>query len=245
MKKLAHVWVLFLAVVISAILSWGGSIELTTSADTGARDITPTPDPPQGSNDKIYVTVDNAVSIIYSRKAWLRFDMSTVAGTITSATLTLTQTGTYPTFHLTTDAYRINVFGLNDGDSGDGNDDGENWDEATVVWASGPASVISHALNFEASRSTSLGQLLQPGMPSIPNGTDVDGSEWTLTGQALVDFLNANTDGKVTLMLSWEHPGFNNLHHVGFDSKDTADAPPTPPKLSLVTRTGGTVIRIR
>ena len=113
-------------------------------------------------------------------KTYIRFDMSSVSDPtqITAATFSVSSYlgGNW-------NAWTFNVYGLNNGDAG------ENWGETAITWNDAPANDSSSA-GF-ASNATLLGTF-----------TGTGNSYVNFSSAGLVNFLKADTDGKVTLMIS-------------------------------------------
>ena len=133
-------------------------------------------------------------------KGYVRFDLSRI-GYIELASLTCTTIdGQF--------APGTTLWGLIDGDAG------EFWPELTTGWNNAPANDTSDATNF-LPNATFLGV--------FENIDNVAGGTGEFSGDALKDFLNADTDGLATLMFASPN-GFTYLA-----SKDNTNgfAPPT------------------
>lgn len=128
-------------------------------------------------------------NLTYCRKWVVRFDLGSIpAGeSITSATMTVTNNTAW-----STDATSVaGVFGLND------SVDADNWDEAAVNWNNAPGNDTTGQGFLNA---TSLGTF---------NATDGNGgAQSSFSSQELVDFLNADTDGLVTLLVRENEGGY-------------------------------------
>ncbi|MCD4825718.1 MAG: DNRLRE domain-containing protein, partial [Phycisphaerae bacterium] len=131
-----------------------------------------------GSNG--YLTVKQAGSANYHRSAYLRFDISKLNFTGTSATLTLKR------YSGTITPTTVRVYALNDGSSyGSGQLD-ESWAEGSIKAANAPGGDGNTGIN--SSYTTYLGNLSWNG----------DTASLTFTN---MDFINNDTNGKVTLIL--------------------------------------------
>ena len=118
-----------------------------------------------------------------TRKTYLRFDLSALgSGGVADAELQLTFLGG------DADDTEINVWGLDDGDVG------ESWDESTITWNNAPGNFQSHWIP-DLNRTTQLGSFVRAG---DAQNLDV----LTFSSASLVDFLNADTDGQVTILLT-------------------------------------------
>lgn len=153
-----------------------------------------------------------------SYKVYVRFDLSAVTGSSAGARLICT----------TIDGQfkpATTVWGLDDGDAG------ESWGESTITWNNAPANDTSDATNF-LGNATFLGVF-----GSIEN---VAGGTGDFSGDALRDFLNADTDGRATFMFASPN-GFTYL--APKERADVTQAPPTlvvtaspPPGIFLILR---------
>ncbi len=134
-----------------------------------------------------------------TRKGYIRFDVSSLNFTVTTATLSLEahviglNAGTTRT---------INVYGLIDG-ANDG------WDSASMNWANAPANVTTSGSDFTAA-ATLLGIFtLVANDDNTPNTAD-PGPTFDFSSAVLTSFINADTNGLVTIMLSADNTGIPN-----------------------------------
>ena len=122
-----------------------------------------------------------------TRKAYVRFDVSSISGLVTDAELSF-QIGLVPSASPNPVAnHDVAVFGLLDSAPG------QNWGELSITWNNAPSNNLASGTLFD--NSVSLGAVTKP--PTIAVGDEI-----SLTGQPLIDFLNADTDGFVTFLLS-------------------------------------------
>ncbi|MCD4825177.1 MAG: DNRLRE domain-containing protein [Phycisphaerae bacterium] len=122
-------------------------------------------------------------------KSYMRFDISGLTNDVETATLNLRiRTSSYIDTNVT-----VQVYGLNNGDAG------ESWGEGTITWNNAPANDTSNPNNDShgAYGFTSSATLL--GTIEIAHNLAGD-TLVTLSNTALINFLNADTDGQVTLM---------------------------------------------
>lgn len=182
------------------------------------------------------------------RAAFLRFDISSVTGPIGADTqLQLGQTYTKG------GAKTMHVYGLVDGDAG------EAWDETTLCYDNAPGFITpeqGNNLGWYAidSRLTLLGTFV---IPAAPDGTPSGGATLTpprliLTDPAalaLADFLNADTNGLVTLVLINASGTSSNNSENRFASREDANGGfpalvivPEPATLALLAM-GGLALR--
>ena len=83
--------------------------------------------------------------------------------------------------------HEVTIYGLNDSASG------QNWGESLITWNNAPGNVTTSDHAF--SEAVTLGTIVRP---VTTNVLDL----FTLSGQPLIDFLNADSDGLVTFMMS-------------------------------------------
>ena len=120
-------------------------------------------------------------------KAYIRFELPADFGTATSATFTMTRAiaGTYGSLH--------DVYGLNDGAS-------DNWVELDgtgvgTTWNNAPGNVTTSPSGF--TDSMAVGQF----STFSQSGGGVNGDSISMSTSDLVDFINLDTNGYVTLMV--------------------------------------------
>ena len=166
------------AAIAAAATLWGATsaqaIPVTTADGDGA-DVSVflmgAVDANFGSEPLLYVTRQITVDHQFT---YLRFDLSGISDPIVAAQVELARTEL---------GYgSVNFFGLND------NAAGNDWDESSITWNTAPA---KSGGGLDASLITPLGGF---GGFSLP-GTEI------FTTPALLSFLNADTDGLVTLIL--------------------------------------------
>ena len=117
---------------------------------------------------------------IEDHKFWTKFDLSSISGPATSATLEITRTKN------PTNAYdAILVYALNDGDAGEG------WGEYTITYNNAPGNVLA-ANEFDVARYTYLGHFDFP-------AADGPGTVYSFSNEALQQAVNDDTDGNLTL----------------------------------------------
>lgn len=170
------------------------------------------------------------LSSFWSHKGYLRFDLSSASlpAAITGATLTLDLIANNA-------PGPVDVFGLNDlfagtdnsspadGDMSDDEDiHGQLWPEGVIDWLSAPGNDVNSPTGLAATAVTPLGSW------DITDGAD---GPRDFSSAALTAFINADTDGLVTLIFTIDQPGGN----VQFESKEkTLDADTVHPTLTLV-----------
>jgi hypothetical protein len=160
-----------------------------------------------GSGD-VVVKWDGGNTGTTNRKGYIRFDLSTLSEPVTSAALELrvalnngggTPQDTNP------QTYTLAIYGLNDGATAGGGFLGEDWGETAINWNNAPANIVSGTGAGNAVRTgtgtADGGQATLLGSFTIlnsPVGTEVV----ALSGTNLVNFLNADTNGLATFIVT-------------------------------------------
>ena len=120
----------------------------------------------------------------FARKGYIRMDVSAVDFTVRSAYLDMVVCLTDVIYKDV--AQTIKVYGLTD-------ESLDNWDPAKTTWNNAPANDISSASGVETNKAVFLGDF------SV--AYEDTGSSRRFSSSALVDFLNADSNGKVTFIL--------------------------------------------
>ena len=176
---------------------------------------------PGNFGDHPILRVRNTANLADARKSYVRFDLASLpksAKTATSATLGLQlapSEGNSPTDRVWT----FNVYGLKDGS------DGENWSEKTANWNNAPANNAASALGLTP-------DALLVGTFAI-TGKGTPGQVVQLSSPELLKFLQSDTNGEVTFILTRREAGEGageNVMHI-FASKEYATT--APPVLSV------------
>ena len=118
-----------------------------------------------------------------AKKTWLKFDLSTIVGTATSATLELTKVSS------TAGADPVLVAALLDGDAGEG------WGETTLTWNNAPGNVDDIGFNYTTLPTPGNMTYLGAFWDAIAEGPG------TLISYSdgLLDVVNNDTDDSLTL----------------------------------------------
>lgn len=133
-----------------------------------------------------------------SRKGYLRFDFGSTLETVTDATLDLYYSGTNTGIgNKPANPSTYTVYGLNDGHLH------ENWSETGITWNNAPGNITSSSSGFNSSETTYLGTF------DINFNTTSAGDKVSFTSQALINFLNDDSNGLVTLLLSRKQANFS------------------------------------
>ena len=181
-----------------------------------------------GNAPTLVLKQDTAAS---HRKAWLRFDLAAVKGkgTLSAATLKLTVVP-----NTTGNVERVfAVYGLNDGQEGENwveGDGGEdNQPENEITWANAPGNDLKSSRGVLASAAKPLGTFTMAN-PNYEQNNKADAIAFT--SDALVEFLNADTNGVVTLILTQEKPGSNTVI-TNFAAKEHPKGPAPALEITL------------
>ena len=180
-----------------------------------------------GNSPELRVKNEADTSGGFNRKTYLRFDISgRPAGPITGGQLDISLLDPVSTAgtnggNLT---WNFNVYGLNDGAAG------QNWIESgggSITWNNAPANVVATGPGFGngvTGDATFLGLL----SPSIV-GRGSNGATYSLTSPALDTFLNNDSDGLTTFIITRVEPqdGSNTVVHVFSSGEDAGAANPT------------------
>ena len=168
----------WLAVLAGAVAMWSAgtaeALPITTAVGNGADAsvmLTGAVDTNFGSDPLLYVTRQITVDPQFT---YLRFDISGVSDPIVAVQVDLARTAVgYGT---------VNFFGLNDDAAGN------DWDEASITWNTAPA---KSGGGLDSTLITPLGGF---------GGFSSPGTE-TFSTAALLSFVNADSDGLITLIL--------------------------------------------
>jgi ferric-dicitrate binding protein FerR (iron transport regulator) len=179
--------------------------------------------PSEHSSD-ILLLVKNTKDLtsLYKRKAYIGLDLSSVKGMrIVDAQLSVTFTPTGMGFASEVPDATFTVYGLTDETLDD-------WNERTMRWKDAPA-------NRPGGNEVDPAKTIKLGTFEIPQGA-LEGTR-SISGKALVDFLNADTNGIATFILVRETPGSGRSDLVhGFAAKRHPSLPPPTLKLTLAPR---------
>jgi ferric-dicitrate binding protein FerR (iron transport regulator) len=155
----------------------------------------------------------------YNRKGYVGFDLSPVAGRrVHDAQLSFTLAPTGMGFASEVPDATFTVYGLTD-------ESLDNWDEKAIPWDTAPANGMG-GNGVDPAKTVSIGRF------GVAQG--VSHGVRSVSGPALVDFLNRSTNRTVTFILVRETPGSgrNDLVH-GFANKYHPTLPPPTLKLTV------------
>ncbi|MDA3925420.1 MAG: DNRLRE domain-containing protein [Kiritimatiellae bacterium] len=126
----------------------------------------------------------------FTRKGYIRFDISSNDAAATNASLNVILLVVDDRHHYYGNNQTLFVYGLTD-------ETLDIWDPSTTTWSNAPGNNTNSADRVDTETTTHLGEITV-----IP--TDAEGTVKTLSGTALDNFLNADTNGKVTFIISRE-----------------------------------------
>ena len=180
--------------------------------------------PPPKHSSEIFLLVKNTLpeKADWDRKAYVGLDLTPIAGLkVLDAQLSFTFAPTGMGFASEVPDATFAVYGLTD----EALDD---WDEHTLRWHNAPA-------NRPGGAALDLAKVVRLGTFHIGQG--VSSGTRSITGQALADFLNRDTNGLTTFILVRETVGSgrNDLVH-GFANKNHPQLPPPTLKLTVAPR---------
>lgn len=157
--------------------------------------------------------VKNANTASYNRKAYVRFDLASLAApAVNAATFSLSAVngiGSSPGSSVST----FNVYGLTGGD--------QTWGETAITWNNAPANITNSGSGVDLTQAQLLGSFDITG-----TGT---GNTYSISGSPLVSFLNARLSGNdlatlIVTRVTSENTIGNYVH--AFDSSNPASGQP-------------------
>ncbi len=168
-------------------------VQLSTAMGRGKdRYVQPLFPSPNSSNILLLVKNSSNDKSDYNRKAYIGMDLASVAGNkVTDAQLSFTFTPTGMGFASEVPDATFAVYGLTDESLDD-------WDEAAMRWNTAPA-------NLPGGSALDPDKVVLLGKFEIAQGA-LEGTR-SITGPALADFLNRNTNGLATFILIRETRG--------------------------------------
>ncbi len=196
------------------LASPAAALTITTADGVGAdayvrwTDTGPEPDTNYGAATTVRTKDPQFPGVGNTRKAYLRFDLAALGGaSVTAAELQLTFSGADPG---DVDS-NLRLWGLPDGDPGEG------WGEDTLTWNNAPR-------NNQDSNTTSgtfLANFVRPADTPVLDVLSVSSTD-------LVTFLNADSDGQVTLMITGTGAsGLDGIFNAFNAKESTAGGAPT------------------
>ncbi|MEM6331887.1 MAG: DNRLRE domain-containing protein [Planctomycetota bacterium] len=177
-----------------------------------------------------------------SDKTWIRFDLNgATPGTITDAEFSLALADETARFGI----FDFEVYGLNEGVSGEAPAGSGGWDEATITGANAPGNVVTSTFEVDAAETTLLGTFTKPVFnPQAGETVGITAGP----GSDLVNFLNADTNGVVTLIVvrttEDNRPNlFASKENGAIDGPSLSLTVPEPGSLSLAALGGAMLLR--
>jgi len=189
------------------------TIMLTTAGGAGDAAYVVSPNSPIHTSDTLLL-LKNSPSKNFRRRAYLRFDLAPLRDRrVEGASLTLNFEATGFGYASLTGECTFAVYGLTDHSQ-------DSWSADTISWETAPA-FSPDAGSVDTTRAVKLGTFTTP--RGVVSGT------YSIDGQPLADFLNADTTGRATLIVVREtsEPGSNSAVHGFAGNHHPALAPPT------------------
>lgn len=157
------------------------------------------------------ITVKNAGdSSQYTRKGYIRFDISTLNVTASDVSLDLTID-----LNDGSNTHTLYVYGLQD-------ESLDSWDSSTILYDTAPGNDNTSG----QSADTVSGNAILLDSFTVSSGEAI-GEVKSISGTTLTNFINADTNGKITFILG--RSSNNSSENIGFQSEDDAN----PPKLII------------
>lgn len=201
-------------VVGFALTANAAVISLTTDTGTGGVSGNVTHDSTYGYGGTQFHVKNSGDNGSTTRKGYIRFDTSSITGAVTAASLDLVVSQIDS--GIGNNDQTIYIYGLTD-------ETLDNWAPATTTWANAPANNTGSAYQADLTKASLLGtfKLDHNGDKAAPVGTVVG-----LSNQALINFLNSDTNGRVTFILGRTGTG-GGLNLLFASDTHATLAPPT------------------
>jgi hypothetical protein len=205
----------------SAAAARHATVTLTTAGGTGDAAYVVSPNSPIHFSDTLLL-VKNAPTKGYLRRAYLRFDLASLRDRkVADASLTLNFEATGFGYASLTGECTFAVYGLTDNAQDD-------WSAETLTWDTAPA-FSADAGTVDTTKAVKLGTFTTP--RGVVSGT------FSIEGQALASFLNADTNRRATLIVVRETSETSNNAAVhGFAGNHHPTLAPPTLKLTLADR---------
>ncbi len=224
------------AAVCMLLVSYAGADVITTAAGCGADTHIWYRNPnTNGGTGSVVGIKSDTFAIFNSRKGYFRFDISDFAGPIESVAFELVYAGKGS--DSVADPSTYYVYGLNNGHAG------EAWSETGITWNNAPGNNRNSRSGVLAAEASLLGTF------DIHFSAIDVGYKAMFESAALLDFVKADTDGLVTLIVGRQQ---RNFRVELFASKEHAllNAPalnivPEPATLSFLALGGTALLRRR
>jgi hypothetical protein len=196
-----------------AVVQVQGGVKLTTTNGTGGVSGKIQGNDTSAFNGKAWHVKNSGGVNAWTRKGYVRFDISSIKKPTTNAALRLTVAGIHEP--IAGDDLDVRVYAITD-------ESLDKWDPGATKWKNAPANNTASPSAADLSKSIEVGSILLDynGDKASPPGTVV-----TLSNQALRKVINEDTNGLVTFILGEATAADANLLFAG-DSHETY-APPT------------------
>lgn len=190
-----------------------------------------------------------------NRKIYLRFDVSSLGAAVDTASLSLTVAlNNGGSTNTTPQNFTLALYGLNDGSTAGAGFLGEDWGETALNWNNAPANIVSGAGAGNAARTgtgtANGGEAVLLAVFNVTSADVVNSVVLAASGSSLVDFLNEDTNGHVTFIVTrtgWTSGGGTPAptqggSNLGFFSKENVNGGLPTLSLELVPEPGSTVL---
>ncbi len=204
---------LSVAVLLVAATAQAAVVDVNPSADSF---VTTKNDGTYSNNN--YGTSTNLEAAYYGNNAWwqkvyMRFDVSGLTDTVDSATLSLVYAGNIRLGAGETVVH--DIYGLDNGTAGE-----TTWTETGITWNNAPG---RNGISNTFVNATLLGSITVDGDDSV-------GTTYTLSGAGLVNFINADGNDEITVMITGKNATADN-RRAYYASKEHATL--AAPELSM------------
>jgi hypothetical protein len=173
---------------------------LTAAADTYVRAGTSTNTNYNAGATLPYLDVKSqSGDMQWTRKTYVRFDLSSYTDPITDASLDLVIAGALGA-STSTKVWTFAVYGLRDDFAPGAGILGNDWGETAITWNNAPGNDLASSTGIDVAAmygAAPLGTFTITGKGTTGSGVGISGGP----GSALVDFLKSDTDGRVTFVV--------------------------------------------
>ena len=183
------------------------------------------------------VRVKNAGTDQRTRKSWLKYDIAALDFEAASGSSVEFELTSFNNTNRDGNTFEFELFGMTD----EGLDD---WTSATITWDNAPGNDMQDGREasgpgVDPALTTSLGTF-----SVVQDGTGNHGS-FTISGQALADFINGATNDELTMILISNSDEGAPGPEIDFDSSPTLTVIPEPASLALLGAGGLLLLRRR
>lgn len=178
----------------------------------------------------------------WERKTYLRFDLSSLDGPVTDATLNLTFLKNSNDPQAFPSEFTFDIWGLDDGEAGDEAPGDGGWTEDGATWNNAPGNLSGSASlvgSFDVSTDAAEGHVVEVSGNSLTNFLADD-----TTGFVTMILTRQNDHGAVTIFASKEHADFDGPT-LALTTSDATTVIPEPASMALLGLGGMMLLRRR